>query len=169
MWRFVPDHLFYLRKKAYLYLRKLYIKYEIWYINDNLRRKHFLLNCRQVMSNAQQQRWWYTSPWRWLEKTEHWILARQRPLFLLQDLFIASKHLHNSKSRCCSLLIWIDSLQHFLASFNFKTAIVQPLDSCSSSRLLQGHFITEFQPDRQTQATDHGSSTTLHHCKCDIT
>jgi len=36
----------------------------------------------------------------------------------------------------------------------------------SSSRLLQGHFITEFQPDRQALATDHGSSTTLHHCKC---
>jgi len=30
------------------------------------------------------------------------------------------------------------------------------LGSRSSSRLLQGHFITEFQPDRQAQATDYG-------------
>ena len=105
--------------------------HKVWNVINKWQFKHFVLNCRHVMSNVQQYRWWYTSTCRWLEKPEHWILARQRPLFLLQDLFIASKHLHNSKSSCCSLLIWIDILQHFLASFN-ELKLLRQFQNCYS-------------------------------------
>ena len=56
----VPDNV--LWPRMYIHLRKLYRQYWIWQINDNLRRRHSLLNCRQdiciVISSVQQHRWW---------------------------------------------------------------------------------------------------------------
>jgi hypothetical protein len=44
--------------------------------------------------------------------TKHWILKRQTPLLLLQNLFIISKHPHSSRSFCfCVMLLRISSPQ----------------------------------------------------------
>jgi hypothetical protein len=50
--------------------------YEIGQTCDSLRRRHFLLICRQVIwiitSNIWQYRWCCTSPWRWLDEIKCW-------------------------------------------------------------------------------------------------
>ena len=78
--------------------------------NYNLRRRRFLVNCSRVIwiniSNVQQYCWQCTNPLRWRGEIKHWRLARQRPLLVVHNLVIASKHLHNSlSSSCCSLLV----------------------------------------------------------------
>ena len=77
-------------------------------MNDDLRRRHFLLNCRQVIctaiSSVQQYRWRCTSPWRYLEEIRHRSLATQSPVLSLQNLLISSNHPHNSLSSCCYFL-----------------------------------------------------------------
>ena len=105
------------REEDLFILRKIYRKCEIWQINGNLRRRHFLLNCRQVIciaiSSVQQYRWRCMSPWRYLEEIRHRSLATQSPVLSLQNLLISSNHPHNSLSSCCySLLFPIIVLEH---------------------------------------------------------
>ena len=67
--------------------------------NDNLRRSQFLLNCKRVIC-----RWRRRTKWRWLE-IKHWRLARQRPLFLLQNTLKARMYPNNYclvVAGCCS-------------------------------------------------------------------
>jgi len=113
------------KKKVYLYmyLRKIYRKYEIWQTNGNLRRRHFLLNCWPVIcsiiSSIQQYMWLYMKPWGWPEEIKHCSVARQRPLLLLWNLLTSSKHPCNSLSGCfCILLVHIDGLELLDASFS---------------------------------------------------
>ena len=110
-------------EKVNLYLWNAYKKYEIWQTNDNLRRRHFLLNFRLVIliinSTVQWRRRRYTSPWTWLEEIKHRSQARQRSLLLHQNLITASKYPNNSLSSCCHLLpISISVFWHPDASFS---------------------------------------------------
>jgi len=41
-----------------------------------------------IISNVQQYRWLYPSPWRWLKEIRHWSWARQRHLLVLHYLLI---------------------------------------------------------------------------------
>jgi len=66
MVRVVPDKLFWPGKKVIFTLTKNVQKYEICKANDNLRRRHFLLNSGQVIwiinSSVQEYRWICRSP-----------------------------------------------------------------------------------------------------------
>ena len=104
-------------------LRKLYRQYWIWQINDDLRRRHFLLNCEQVIciaiSIVQQYRWRCTSPWRYLEEIKHRSLATQSPVLSVQNLLISSTQPHNPLSSCCySHLVPLIVHKQLDASFN---------------------------------------------------
>jgi hypothetical protein len=97
--------------------------------NSDLRRRHLLLNYRQViriiMSNVQQYKWWRTSTWRRLEAIKYRTLARKIP-FILQNPIVASKIPHNSLSRSCSsLLVRLCDLKHPDASFSNPTTLSQ--------------------------------------------
>jgi len=97
--------------------------------NCDLRRRHLLLNYRQViwiiMSNVQQYKWWRTSTWRRLEAMKFWTLAR-KILFILQNPIVASKLPHNSLSRSCSsLLVRLCVLKHPDASFSNPKTLSQ--------------------------------------------
>jgi hypothetical protein len=79
-----------------------------WQTNDKLNKSHFLLRFWRVICfimNAQQLRWRWTIPWRWLEEMKHWSLATCRALHLFQNLLTASKNPHNSLSSCCCSLL----------------------------------------------------------------
>ena len=92
--------------------------------NDNLRRRHFLLTCRCVISNA------ISSPTiqvamrdslkiRRLEEMKHWSLARQIGPLLLLTVLIARKYNHSSlPGFSCLLLVPVNLLSHLDSSVN---------------------------------------------------
>jgi len=66
-----------------------------WQTNDIFSGRHCLLNCTQVIctiiSHVQQYGW--CRPILWMgPEMKHWRLTKRRPVFLLQNLHIASKH-----------------------------------------------------------------------------
>ena len=73
---------------------------------------------RTIGGNVQQYRLRCMKPWRWMKEIKHWVLARQRPLLLLQNLPTASKDPHNSVSSFCfSLLVPVNILKRPDATF----------------------------------------------------
>jgi hypothetical protein len=137
MGKVFPENLFWPRRK-YSYLRKkLITKWRRQYSN-NIRR-HFFLNCRQVIciitSSVQQYRGRCTSPWGWLEKssTQVW---RDKELFFpfricskIPCLVAATRWSHQSVSSSALMPAWIcPSL-----SVNFETVTVLSLRLGSGS------------------------------------
>ena len=113
--------MFWPRKTDIYILININNKCEFWHINDNLRKKHFLLSCRRVVwiiiCNILQYIWQLKNPWKWLWGNKHRSPARQRPL-LYQNLPIWSMHPHNSLPRCCnSLIVPANVLRYLDASF----------------------------------------------------
>lgn len=99
------------------------LKCKTCYVNNSLNWRNYILNCVWaiciMISDVQQYRWWYPCPWRCLEEIRLWSWARQRQLLVLHYLLIASKRrLDSLSSRCCSLFVWINVLQHLDVSFN---------------------------------------------------
>jgi len=113
--------------------------------NGDLRRRHLLLNYRQViwiiMSNVQQYKWWRTSTWRRLVAIKYWTLAWKIP-FILQNPIVASTIPHNSLSRSCSsLLLRICVLRYPDASFSNPTALSQLQNAQSPLLRLRLRFL----------------------------
>jgi hypothetical protein len=81
-----------------------------WQTNDNLRRMHFRLNCRQVIwiivSNIQQYKWRWASTWRWLEVIKHWWVGRGKNSSSFSSESPHRKHSQNLLAGCyCSLFV----------------------------------------------------------------
>jgi len=106
-------------------------------------------------------------------RIQHWSLATQRLLLLLQNLLIPSKNPHNSLSnRCCLLPFRVNVLKHFNVCFTESKPLsqlwkkfwpspeAQAQAQVQSPQLLRGHSTFEFQ-DYRHWAPDHGSTASL--------
>ena len=122
-------------------------------MNDNLRRRHFLLylgcssESSSPMSNNTDGDEQVPEVWR----------DKGLSLFMLQNILVASKHPRNSlSSYCSSLLVQISVLKHLDASFNHSKPPQSTSELSWSSPKpqaeaeaevpqLQGRFVFEFQ------------------------
>jgi hypothetical protein len=134
--------------------------------SHNLRRTYFPLNGRQVTwitTCTVQQHWWRcTSPCRLPEELKDGILARQRPLALLQHHPITSNHHNSPSSCCCSLLVRINVLEHLDANFSQPRPLSQILNrhgpQVQLPQRLHGRFASRFQKYGQALRSASGSS-----------
>jgi hypothetical protein len=101
-----------------------------------------------IISNVQEYTWQCTRLWRWLEEINHWNMASQIPLLLLQSNFIADNifiipclfaSVRCFFSNTCPTISWRHSVSP-KPPVNFKTFLVLFLDSGSGSSVYSRTF-----------------------------
>lgn len=143
-----------------------------------LSRRHPLLKPRPlnwIISSNQQYRWRSTNRWESLEEGKPRSLARKKHLLPLQSHLSANKP--PPSNLCCSLLLWINVLEHLYTSFNgfkpfrqfwyhrnslFKVWLRFLSFLCFFKRI----FDFEFKEAGQDSAHDRGTAATRWHLQC---
>ena len=81
-----------------------------------------------------------------MTRIKHWTVGRQNPLFLLQNLLIASKLTNNSVSGCCcTLLARINVLRHLDVSSNEPKPLLKFLNRLSPFLRLRVKLLGSFK------------------------
>lgn len=128
--------MFWPTKKTYLYLCKTYKKYEILQTNGNLRRRHFLFNCRQVIwiitTSSAIQVVMHKSlkmTWRNQKLNSGGTKISSSPSEF--HLLVGSKNPHNSLSSCCCCCSY-----ESVSSNTLMPASVSPSPSVNSETIM---------------------------------